>query len=88
MRRLFYDVNRKVETEGTVTSSCFETHAFLYFTSTMTRSDNQRQIELGAPLNLSRRMDSGHAQAGHMIRSRASHKAEGSHGICCADHTA
>jgi uncharacterized protein DUF6152 len=87
----FYDVNRKVETEGTVTKFLFRNpHAFLYFTSTDDKGQTiEWQIELGAPLNLSRVGWTPDTLKPGMVIKVAGQpsKAEGSHGICCATIT-
>ena len=52
----FYDAAKKVEAQGPVTKFLFKNpHAFLYFNATDDKGETvEWQIELGAPLNLSR----------------------------------
>jgi hypothetical protein len=87
----FYDAERKVEAQGPVTKFLFKNpHAFLYFNATDDKGETvEWQIELGAPLNLSRTGWTPETLKPGMVIKVAGQpsKAEGSHGICCATIT-
>jgi Family of unknown function (DUF6152) len=87
----FYDATKKVEAQGPVTKFLFKNpHAFLYFNATDDKGETvEWQIELGAPLNLSRTGWTPDTLKPGMVIKVAGQpsKAEGSHGICCATIT-
>jgi len=87
----FYDAAKKVEAQGPVTKFLFKNpHAFLYFNATDDKGETvEWQIELGAPLNLSRTGWTPDTLKPGMVIKVAGQpsKAEGSHGICCATIT-
>ena len=87
----FYDAAKKVEAEGPVTKFLFKNpHAFLYFNAADEKGETvEWQIELGAPLNLSRTGWTPDTLKPGMVIKVAGQpsKAEGSHGICCATIT-
>ena len=87
----FYDATKKVEAQGPVTKFLFKNpHAFLYFNAPDDKGETvEWQIELGAPLNLSRTGWTPDTLKPGMVIKVAGQpsKAEGSHGICCATIT-
>ena len=87
----FYDATKKVEAQGPVTKFLFKNpHAFLYFNATDDKGETvEWQIELGAPLNLSRTGWTPDTLKPGMVIKVAGQpsKAEGSHGMCCATIT-
>ena len=87
----FYDATKKVEVQGPVTKFLFKNpHAFLYFNATDDKGETiEWQIELGAPLNLSRTGWTPDTLKPGMVIKVAGQpsRAEGSHGICCATIT-
>jgi hypothetical protein len=84
----FYDSSRKVEAEGPVTKFVFRNpHGFLYLNAPdETGQVVEWQIELGAPISLSRTGWTPETlKPGMIIKvSGAPSRAEGSHGMCCA----
>ncbi len=81
----FYDPDRRVEVEGTVTRFVFRNpHAFLYVDVTEANgATTEWQVELGAPVSLRRvGWTPDTLSVGTMIRvSGQPSRAEGSHGI-------
>jgi hypothetical protein len=83
----FYDSSRRVEAEGPVTKFIFRNpHGFLYLNAPdATGQVVEWQIELGAPISLSRTgWTPDTLKPGMIIKvSGAPSRAEGSHGMCC-----
>jgi len=87
----FYDSNRSVEAQGTITKFLFRNpHAFLFFESTEPNGQKvEWQIELGGIASLTRTGWTPETlKFGTPIKAvgRPS-KAEGTHGMCCAKIT-
>ena len=87
----FYDPEKRVEIEGTVTRFVFRNpHAFLYLdVSDDSGASTEWQIELGAPVGLRRTGWTPETlPIGMVVKAagRAS-RAEGSHGLCCVRMT-
>lgn len=87
----FYDVNRKVETQGTVTKFLFRNpHAFLYVHGPDEKGQMvDWQIEFGTALSLSRTGWTPETLKPGMVIKVVGQpsKAEGTHGMCCATIT-
>ena len=83
----FYDSSKKVEVEGPVTKFVFRNpHGFLFLNAPDSAGQVvEWQIELGAPLSLSRTGWTPETlKPGMIIKvSGAPSRAEGSHGMCC-----
>lgn len=84
----FYDSSKKVEAEGPVTKFIFRNpHAFLYVDAPDEKGEKiEWQIELGAPISLTRTGWTPETLKPGMIIKVVGQpsRAEGSHGICCA----
>jgi hypothetical protein len=84
----FYDASRKVEAEGKVTRFVFRNpHAFLYLEAPdMTGTVVEWQVELGAPVSLTRAGWTPETlKPGTIIKVVGQpSRGEGTHGICCA----
>jgi uncharacterized protein DUF6152 len=84
----FYDSNKRVEIQGTVTRFVFKNpHAALYVDATdSTGVKAEWQIELGAPASLVRTGWTPETlKAGVEIKATGQpSRAEGTHGMCCA----
>jgi hypothetical protein len=84
----FYDSSRKVEAQGPVTKFIFKNpHGFLYIDAPdATGKVVEWQIELGAPISLSRTgWTPDTLKVGTVIKAVGSpSRTEGSHGMCCA----
>ena len=87
----FYDPEKRVEIEGTVTRFVFRNpHAFLYVDVAGTNgATSEWQIELGAPVSLRRTgWTPDSVKVGMEIRaSGRPSRAEGSQGLCCVRMT-
>ena len=87
----FYDSNRTVEAQGTITKYLFKNpHAFLYFESTEPSGQKvEWQIELGGIASLTRTgWTPENLKFGTPIKAAGRpSKAEGTHGMCCAKIT-
>ena len=82
----FYDNTRRVDIQGVVTRFVFRNpHAFLYLDVTDTAGKTEWQVELGAPVSLTRTgWTPDTLKPGTEIKvSGQPSKAPGSHGICC-----
>ena len=86
----FYDADKRVEFEGTVTRFVFRNpHAFLYLDVADGNSVTEWQVELGAPVSLRRTgWTPDTLTVGTMVKvSGQPSRAEGSHGVCCVRMT-
>ena len=82
----FYDSGRRVDIQGVVTRFVFRNpHAFLYLDVVDAGVKTEWQVELGAPVNLTRTGWTPETlKPGTEIKvSGQPSKAPGSHGICC-----
>jgi hypothetical protein len=85
----FYDSTKKVEAEGPVTKFIFKNpHGFLYIDGkdATTGQKVEWQIELGAPISLSRTGWTPETiKPGMILKAVGSpSRVEGTHGMCCA----
>ena len=84
----FYDLTQKVEIEGLVTKFVFKNpHGFLHLDATEANGGKTEwQIELGAPVSLSRTGWTPETiKAGMVLKAVGSpSRVEGTHGMCCA----
>lgn len=87
----FYDPEKRVEFEGTVTRFVFRNpHAFLYLdVSEPGGETTEWQVELGAPVSIRRvGWTPDTLTVGMMVKvSGQPSRAEGSHGVCCVRMT-
>ena len=82
----FYDNTKRVDIQGVVTRFVFRNpHAFLYLDVTDPAGKTEWQVELGAPVSLTRTgWTPDTIKAGMELKvSGQPSKAPGSHGICC-----
>jgi hypothetical protein len=84
----FYDSSKRVEAEGPVTKFIFKNpHGFLYIQAPNAKGEKvEWQIELGAPVSLSRTgWTPDTIKAGMVLKAVGQpSRAEGTYGMCCA----